>query len=440
MTDFDVIVVGAGPGGSAVAAHVARAGLTVALVEKASFPRDKICGDALTPRAVKELDHLGFAHPGWHEHRGLRLFGGGHRCEIDWPRVSGMPTYGLTAPRTVLDHALARHAQRCGVTLMENTQVTRATFAGDWVTGIEADLTDDHGRRTGKRVTYSAPLVIAADGVASRTAVTMGITRRTDRPMGVAVRTYFSTPRDHDPYIESWLELRAPATHPGETTNEPGNGLGEPLPGYGWIFPLGNGTANVGLGMLNTSPQFRTVDYKRTLTHWVRAVGPSWELDADAPLTEVGSAALPMAFNRTPHFKNGVMLVGDAAGMVNTFNGEGIDYALEAARIAADIIVTHHGYPTGAWKTAMATYPRIVKEQYGKYVTLGRMFAHIIAHPDIMKLGLKYGMSSATLMKFVVKLLANLAEEGSHRDIFDHVIAGLTKVVPATSNNTGMGT
>ena len=431
MADFDVIVVGAGPGGSAAAAHMARGGLRVALVEKAGFPRDKICGDALTPRAVRELGYLGFENPGWHENRGLRLFGGGHRVELEWPRVSGMPNYGLTAPRVLLDEALARHAQASGAHLFENTQVTEAFFENGWVAGVHAEVTDDRGRRTGERVTFRAPLVIAADGVSSRTAVKMGIRKRDDRPMGVAVRTYFESPRHDDDFIESWLELRADAGS---------GGSGEPLPGYGWLFPLGDGTINVGLGMLNTSPDFRNVDYKKTLHQWVGSVGSRWGIDPDAALADAKSAALPMAFNRTPHFKDGVMLVGDAAGMVNTFNGEGIDYAMESARIAADIVVTHHGYPTGAWKSAVSAYPAIVREAYGSYVTMGRAFANLIGHPQIMKLGLKYGMSSSTLMKFVVKLFANVYEERSGKDILDHVIAGLERVVPATSTETGMGT
>lgn len=160
----------------------------------------------------------------------------------------------------------------------------------------------------------------------------------------------------------------------------------------------------------------------------------------DAALQNLGSAALPMAFNRIPHFKDGVMLVGDAAGMVNTFNGEGIDYALEAARIAADTIATHHSYPEPAFRSAMRTYPQVVKREYGSYVTMGRVFATLIGHPQIMKLGLKYGMSSDTLMSFVVKLLANLHQERGHKDIFDYVIAALHRVVPATSNDTGLGT
>lgn len=431
MADFDVIVVGAGPGGSAAAAHMARGGLRVALVEKAGFPRDKICGDALTPRAVRELGYLGFENPGWHANRGLRLFGGGHRVELEWPLVSGMPNYGLTAPRVVLDEALARHAQASGAHLFENTQVTEVFFEDGWVAGVHAEVTDDRGRRTGERVTFRAPLVVAADGVSSRTAVKMGIRKRDDRPMGVAVRTYFESPRHDDDFIESWLELRADAGS---------GGSGEPLPGYGWLFPLGDGTVNVGLGMLNSSPDFRRVDYKKTLHQWVGSVGQRWGIDPDAALTDAKSAALPMAFNRTPHFKDGVMLVGDAAGMVNTFNGEGIDYAMESARMAADIVVTHHGYPTGAWKSMMSSYPSIVREAYGSYVTMGRVFANLIGHPQIMKLGLKYGMNRSTLMKFVVKLFANVYEERSGKDNLDYVIAGLERVVPATSNETGMGT
>ena len=428
--DADVVVVGAGPAGSATAAHLAHAGLDVALLEKARFPRDKICGDALTPRAVKELGHLGFTTPeteGWHKNKGLRLIGAGHRLEIDWPDVPGMPAYGLTRARTSLDEALARHAQAQGARLFENTAATEPVLGEDgWVRGVNAVATDERGRKTGQQTFFSAPIVIAADGVSSRTAVKMGVEKRDDRPMGVAVRTYYESPRHQDDYIESWLELREPGRD-GQ--------LGEPMPGYGWLFPLGDGTVNVGLGILNTSPHFGTVDYRRTLKHWIAAMGHEWSIDESAMTGPIKSAALPMAFNRTPHFKNGVLLVGDAGGMVNPFNGEGIDYALECARIAAETIVTPSRYPQAARRAMLARYPEAVKAEFGSYFTLGRAFAEIIGQPELMSIGLKYGMGSDAVMKFVVKLLANMYRDSGRQDLNDRIIAALKTIVPATSND-----
>ncbi|WP_291795108.1 FAD-dependent monooxygenase [Brevibacterium sp.] len=452
-TTADVVVVGAGPGGSALAAHLAGAGMDVVLLEKSAFPRDKVCGDALTPRAVKELGLLGVPTPadeGWHRNRGLRLIGGGHRVEIDWPGGE-FPDYGLTKARTGLDETLARFAQARGARLHEQTMATEPlTGADGWITGIRTVARDSRGRRTGAEAVVTAPLVVACDGVSSRTAVSMGREKRDDRPMGVAVRTYHSSPRHADPYLESWVELRAQTegglgggvpgrrTARGRTADGRGTSAqapGEALPGYGWLFPLGDGTVNVGLGILDTSPQFGTVDYRQVLREWIGAMGHEWEIDETTQLERVRSAALPMGFNRTPHFADGLMLVGDSAGMVSPFNGEGIDYALESARIAADVIVTHQHKPRAAWRRALAEYPAIVRETLGGYVTLGRAFAALIGRPELMGLAIKYGMSVDALMAFAVRLMGNIQGNGRDADLADRVIAALVRAVPKTTND-----
>ena len=125
--DADVIVVGAGPGGSATAFHLANRGLDVLMFEKTSFPREKVCGDGLTPRAVKQILDMGIeptVENGWLRNKGLRVIGGGHRLELDWPDVKGFPNYGLVRPRSDFDELLARTAQKRGVRLHEKTRVT----------------------------------------------------------------------------------------------------------------------------------------------------------------------------------------------------------------------------------------------------------------------------------------------------------------------------
>ncbi len=124
--DAEVIVVGAGPAGSTAATYLARCGLDVLLLEKSTFPREKVCGDGLTPRGVKQLIDLGVdtrEEAGWLHNRGLRVVTAHHNLELDWPTLSNYPPYGLVRPRQDFDEMLARTAQRAGARLLEETNV-----------------------------------------------------------------------------------------------------------------------------------------------------------------------------------------------------------------------------------------------------------------------------------------------------------------------------
>ncbi|WP_106817305.1 geranylgeranyl reductase family protein [Janibacter massiliensis] len=415
----DVIVVGAGPGGSATAAWLAGAGLDVLLLEKATFPRDKICGDGLTPRAVKELIALGVDTEGWTRTKGLRILGGGHTLTLDWPETTSFPSYGMVRARGDLDEALARHAQARGAILREGVSVTGPVLEGGRVVGVEAKLVDGRGRATGERTTFRAPVVVASDGVSSRLAVAVGREKREDRPMGVAVRGYYASDRVDD-YLESHLELW--------TTGADGERI--LMPGYGWIFPLDGGRANVGLGILNTSTAFGQTDYKDVMRRWVETMPGDWEFPEGSELGPIRGAALPMGFNRTPLYADGLLLVGDSGGMVNPFNGEGIDYALEAARVAADVILQARGRTTDAQREAvLQTYPRILRDELGGYFTLGRWFAKAIGNPDVMRLATRYGLPRTTLMRFLLKVMANLPQERGG-GIDDRLVRAMATMAP----------
>ena len=419
----DVIVVGAGPAGASTAFHLAQAGADVLLLEKAAFPRDKICGDGLTPRAVKQLVGMGFDldGPGWMRNKGLRIVGAGHRLELPWPELATFPPYGAVRTRMDLDELLARHAQKAGARLTERTAVTGPVLdeRTGRVVGVSAKPVDDNGRRTGDTVTYRAPLVVACDGVSARLATAMGLERRENRPMAVAVRAYYQTPRHDDPWMESWLELWEGA--PGRSNL---------LPGYGWIFGVGDGTANVGLGLLNTSAAFRSVDYKQMLRTWLANTPEEWGFREGNMVGTVGAAALPMGFNRKPHYTRGMMLVGDSGGMVNPFNGEGIDYALEAGHLAADTVLQALALPDGpARERVLEGYASALEAAYGGYFTLGRLFARMIGNPTVMKQVTTHGLPRQTLMRFMLKLMANLTDPRDG-DAADRVVNALSRLAP----------
>jgi geranylgeranyl reductase family protein len=416
--DADVIVVGAGPAGSATAHHLARAGHDVLLLEKTSVPREKVCGDGLTPRAVRSLVSMGIdtsEQAGWLHNKGLRIIGGGMRLEIPWPELASYPAYGLVRPRSDFDDLLARQAVKSGAVLRENTTVT-------------GPVLDKAGRITGVTtkgengpVTYSAPLVVAADGNSSRLSLAMGLEKRDDRPMGVAVRTYYRSPRHDDDWLESWLEL----------WDRGDDGKERLLPGYGWIFGVGDGTSNVGLGILNTSTAWGKVDYKDLLKRWLDQTPEEWGFRDENRTQPVRGAALPMGFNRQPHYANGMLLVGDSGGMVNPFNGEGIAYAMESGEIAAQVIGHALAQPTAdARERALHAYPQMLKQTYGGYYTVGRLFVKAIGDDRVMKLATRHGLPHPVLMRFVLKLMANLTDPRGG-DAMDKVINALSRLAPA---------
>ena len=412
--EADVIVVGAGPAGATTAFYLAQSGLDVLLLEKSRFPREKVCGDGLTPRAVKALVGMGVSvseQDGWVRNKGLRVIGAGKRMELPWPELASYPGYGLVRTRHDLDETLARRAQQAGARLVEGVTVTgpvRHERTGR-ITGVVARAAAEEGERM-----YAARVVVAADGNSSRLSVGMGLSKRDDRPLGVAVRTYYKTPRHDDDYLESWLDLWD------------GDRL---LPGYGWIFGMGDGTSNVGLGLLNTSAAFGNTDYHALLRKWLKGMPAEWGFTEENRTQPIRGAALPMGFNRTPHYYQGLLLVGDAGGMVNPFNGEGIAYAMESGEILARTITQALARARRAeTERVLAGYPHALGQAYGGYYALGRMFVKAIGRPGLMRFATRHSMSRPALMGFALKLLANLTDPRG--DAADRLVNGLSRLAP----------
>jgi menaquinone-9 beta-reductase len=405
---YDAVVIGGGPGGSATAFHLARGGARVCLVEKQTYPRDKVCGDGLTPRAVRALDHMGLReeYQSWSRSAGLKVHGGGHVIELPWPELEDYPSFGLARPRTDLDQLLARTAEKAGAELREATEAVEPLVEQGVVKGAVV-------RRQGEDpVDLRAEVVVAADGASSRFAQALGLRRDEQRPIGVAIRQYYRTGRDTDPWIDSYLGLWR------------GDHL---LPGYGWVFPLADGTVNVGCGLLNTSEGFRNTNYRDLLKEWLPTVGPEWGFSSDDAVAKPRSAPLPMGASRHPPLHRGVLFVGDAAGLVNPFNGEGIDYAMESGELAAEtgLAVLESGD-----RSRLLAYPAAVDQRFGSYFSVGRLFVRLIGDPRVMKACARYGLPRPTLMKLVLKLMANLYEP-ARGDITDWVARAVVRLAPS---------
>jgi geranylgeranyl reductase family protein len=413
----DVVVVGAGPAGSSAAWWLAHSGLDVVVLEKARFPREKVCGDGLTPRAVKALEAMGIdtsPAAGWVRHRGLRVHGGGQVVEVDWPRLGRWPGYSLVRPRRELDAMLAAHAQGAGARL--HTEVT-----------VSDPLLDDAGRVTGvhaqegpdkEPVTWRAPLVVSAEGLSGRLAKSLGLVRREDRPLGVAVRRYVRTPKTDDHHLDISFDLTAAGPS------------ADSMPGYGWVFGMGDGTANVGFGLLDTR-RATGADHREVLRNWLATLPPEWELTEENAVTPLRGAGLPMALHRQPSYSRGLLLTGDAAGVVNPFNGEGISYAMETGRMAAETAVEAIAAPAGpARESVLRRYPDRLRAEYGRHHRLGMGFLALLSRPDVVRFATAHGLKRPVLVNAALRLMGNLTD-GRHGDGVDRAVAFLTRLAPA---------
>jgi geranylgeranyl reductase family protein len=410
----DVAVVGAGPAGSSAAWWMRQAGLDVVVLEKAAFPREKVCGDGLTPRGVKALDDMGVDTSGWVRHRGLRVAGGGQVVEVDWPRLRTWPHHSLVCRRSELDARLAAHATAAGARLHIEATVTDP-------------LLDEAGRVAGVRFTAGpdkqpgqvrAGLVVSAEGLSGRLAKALGLVRREDRPLGIAVRRYVRSPRTADEYLDISFDLA------------PGGPTAESMPGYGWIFGMGDGTANVGFGLLDTR-RAADGDHREVLRRWLDSFPAEERLGEEHAVTPLRGAGLPMALHRQPAYSRGLLLTGDAAGTVNPFNGEGISYAMETGRMAAETAADALARPEGpARETVLRRYPDRLRAAYGRHHRLGVGFLGLLARPDVVRFATAHGLKRPVLVNAALRLMGNLSD-GRDGDAVDRAIAVLTRLAPA---------
>jgi geranylgeranyl reductase family protein len=392
----DVVIVGAGPAGSACAYWLAQAGWDVVVVEKKHFPRVKTCGDGLTPRAVRQLADMGMeeALAGSHKYTGLRAHGFGQSVEMQWPEHPHFPSYGYTITRHDLDGLVADRAVQAGATLLMDTEVVAPDV--DEAAGPSPTLPFLSGVRVkdktaGAERTLKARYVVVADGANSRIGRMLGTSRQRELPLGMALRGYYSSDRHDDQFIESHLDIR--------------DAEGAVVPGYGWIFPMGDGRVNVGVGVLSSDQRWRGVNTSTLMDAFVDFAPKSWGLSPETCLGPPTGGKLPMCFSVGPRAGGNVVLVGDAAGSINPFNGEGISYGYETGRLAAAAL-GHALTDQGSW--ALSDYESQLSAAYGPYYKVARAFVHLISNPQAMKACVTVGMRSEYFMSQLLRIMANL--------------------------------
>ncbi len=372
----DIAVIGAGPAGAATAITAARNGAKVVVFDKAPYGRDKVCGDGLTPRAVGALNDLGIDMEDAHHIKGLRMIAGDTSRELDWPTTARFPNHGAVWPRRRLDAALIDAAAEAGAEVVWETEAI-PTFDDrdpERVTGVMA------GNQK-----VEADLVVVAAGAQGKVARMLGADRVEDEPFGLAIRTYAESPRHGDRHLEACLTM----------TDE----FGTAVPGYGWMFPAGDGTVNIGVGALSTMRGFKKLNLNKLIDSYRNMVEGPWMLGPN--LERPRAWRLPMTAQK--RHGRGWLAVGDAAGLINPMNGEGIDYGLESGMLAADLFLANPA-------TAANRYDLEVGERFDSFLRTGRRFSFLIGHPWILRSGLKMAVGTQTIAGITLSVMGNLVD------------------------------
>jgi menaquinone-9 beta-reductase len=385
---WDVLVVGGGPAGSAAAYWLAERGRRVLVVERKRFPREKTCGDGLTPRAVRELHDIGLADElaGYQRYDGLRSIAHGVTLELEWPEHPRYPPFGYVVRRRDLDEMVAARAVKAGATLRQGTEAAAPLVEGGLVTG--ARCVD---KETGASADVRARFTLVADGANSRFGRSLGAARDRTYPLGMAVRGYYESPLHDDPWIESHLDLR--------------DREGNHLPGYGWVFPVGDGTVNVGVGLLSTFAGWKDINTSHLMDAFCATAPPRWGISPETSCGPPTGGKLPTGCSVSPRVGPTWLVVGDAAGAINPFNGEGIAYAYETGRFAADAL---DEALAGGGGLALAGYAARVDEAFALYFKVARVFVRAIGNPAVMRELTRVGFRSRTLMEWILRIMANL--------------------------------
>lgn len=372
----DILIIGGGPAGSAAAITAARAGLKVTLFEKGPHGRDKVCGDGLTPRAIAALNELRINHSVAHRIDGLRMIAGKKERELSWPTTDRFPNHGAVWPRQRFDTHLIDVAIASGADVRFNSEALPLIEDGR-VIGVTSGGENFH-----------APMTILAAGAQGQAAKMLGAERDPNEPFGLAIRAYAPTPRHAERHLEACLSLR--------------DEHGTAVPGYGWMFPAGDGTVNIGVGALSTMKGFKKLNLNTLLDQYAALVRESWTL---GDYVEKPRAwRLPMSCTR--RHGPGWVAVGDAAGFVNPMNGEGIDYGLESGMLAVEKFIEDPN-------SAPVVYDREVGERFDAFLRTGRRFSFLIGHPWLLRPGLRIAVGTQSAADITLAVMGNLIDSST---------------------------
>lgn len=388
-TEVEVVVVGGGPAGAAAAHLLATRGHSVLVCERSHFPRDKACGDGLSPRAVKVLDEMGLGAElsGWEPVAGIRVHGSGRTREFSFPAGGRWPSFGLVRRRRDLDQTLLALARDAGAGVLHGADVTGFLRKGGTVAGVVI-------RHDGHFEEVRANWVICAEGAGGPLARSLGRVMQPGAPRTLAVRQYFPSSEAHSGWFDVYTDTRVD---------------GRAFPGYGWVFPVGDGMVNAGVGVVTSSPGWRRVNLHRMQRSFLETLPPSSGVATEVAVSPPRAGRVPMGAGVWPPHGPGYLLIGDAAAMVNPASGEGIAYGLETGRMAARHV--DEAMRTGS-SPSLESYSEEITSTYGAYFRLGCMLVRMIGCPALAEKAVSLSMVSKSFFEFTVTVMAHLDDDG----------------------------
>ncbi|MFM9033042.1 MAG: geranylgeranyl reductase family protein [Mycobacterium sp.] len=390
MTErFDLVIAGGGPSGSAAAWQAAQIGAKVVVLDKATFPRDKPCGDGLTARGVSYLQKMGLADQvsGFHRVNRVTVFTPS-RWELSFPRRPGMPDHGATVSRTALDTMLLEHAEKAGAVVRQGAEVAGPIVERGRVVGVTL--------KSGEQVFGDA--VIAADGAYSPIKRALNLDSEYNGYTAIAIRAEMDANKPDSDSLDIYLKLQF---------------QGDQLPGYAWVFPMGGGRVNIGLGYINSYQNWQSINATQFLGEFLGTLPREWELPSIEELKKnksVRAWRLPMGFTAWPPWRPGVLFAGDSLGAGRPTSGAGISKALESGLAAGEcaIAALENSGPDD-----FTNYAQRMQAAWGKEYRRGRYFHKVAGNPALAGVGVKL-MDNATFRNTLLKMAYRKAEGPLH--------------------------